>query len=549
MVFGFFKKKKAVQDPVPVAPSVSTTQARPKPAVLIICDGWGVAPDSEGNAITRANTPVFDKLIHTYPTMTLRSSGEEVGLSWGEMGNSEVGHLAIGAGRVYYQSLPRINRAIEAGEFASNPAFLQAIEHVKKNKSRLHLVGMVSGGAVHSLDLHAHALLELAKNQGVSEVFVQAILDGRDTIYNAGIDFMSTLQAKMTELGVGKIASISGRYYAMDRDHRWDRTEKAFRAMVAGEGESAEDPIEAIKASYAKEVYDEEFVPTVILESGQPVGMVQDNDAIIIFNFRPDRARQIAKAFCLPEFDKFERAPIANLPVVTMTEYEEGLPVSVAFAPEKIGHCLAEILADAKLSQLHIAETEKYAHVTFFLNGTEEDPFPGEERVIIPSPRVSSYRDAPEMSASKIADRVVKEIGEGRFDFIVMNFANADMVAHTGDLAATVKAVESVDAALGRVVEATLAKGGVAFMTADHGNAEELLNLRTGDIDKEHATNPVPFIVIGSAYAGVDSPAGPIPDGDLSLMAPVGILGDVAPTILSVLGIPEPPEMTGQPLL
>lgn len=550
MVFGFFKKKapSAASETAPLqVPQAPVT--RPKPAVLVICDGWGVAPDSEGNAITRARTPNFDSYLRTYPAMTIRSSGSEVGLSWGEMGNSEVGHLAIGAGRVYYQTLPRIDRDIESGDFKQNTAFLQAIEHVKKNGSRLHLVGLVSGGAVHALDIHAHVLLELAKEQGLSEVYVQAVLDGRDTIYNAGIDFMTSLQQKMTELGVGKIASVSGRFFAMDRDNRWDRIEKAYNAMVLGQGEQAPDALEAIKASYAKEVYDEEFVPTVIVENGQPVGTVQDNDAVIIFNFRPDRAREITKAFVLPDFENFSRQKVQNLFSVTMTEYEGGLPVTVAYPPERIENCLAKVLSDAGLTQLHIAETEKYAHITFFLNGTIEDPFPGEERVIIPSPRVPSYDQEPEMSASKIADRVVKEIQADTFDFIVLNFANADMVAHTGNLEASIKAMEAVDTAFGRIVDATLAKNGIVFMTADHGNGEELVNLRTGDIDKEHATNPVPFLIIGNQYKGQPGVAGPVPDGDLSLMSPVGMLADVAPTILSTLGIPQPPEMTGQPLI
>jgi 2,3-bisphosphoglycerate-independent phosphoglycerate mutase len=348
---------------------------------------------------------------------------------------------------------------------------------------------------------------------------------------------------------VGKIASVSGRYFAMDRDNRWDRIEKAYNAMVLGQGEQAADALEAIKASYAKEVYDEEFVPTVIMENGAPVGTVQANDAVILFNFRPDRAREITKAFVLPDFENFSRQKVENLFPVTMTEYEGGLPVTVAYPPERIENCLAKVLSDAGLTQLHIAETEKYAHVTFFLNGTLEDPFPGEERVIIPSPRVPSYDQQPEMSAPKIADRVVKEIQAETFDFIVLNLANADMVAHTGNLEASIKAMEAVDTAFGRIVDATLAKNGVVFMTADHGNGEELVNLRTGDIDKEHATNPVPFLIIGNAYNGQSGVAGPVPDGDLSLMTPVGMLADVAPTILSVLGIPQPPDMTGQPLI
>ncbi|MBI4437582.1 2,3-bisphosphoglycerate-independent phosphoglycerate mutase [Candidatus Uhrbacteria bacterium] len=520
-----------------------------KPTLLVVLDGFGVAPDSDGNAITRAKTPTFDRLIRAYPTMTLRASGEEVGLSWGEMGNSEVGHLAIGAGRVYYQTLPRINRAIDAGTFLMNAAFLHAIEHAKAHKSRLHLVGLVSQGRVHSLDAHAHVLLALAKKKGVKDVFVQAILDGRDTLPSVAVDFIGTLQEKMKELGVGKIASLSGRFFAMDRDNRWDRIEKAYNAMVLGAGAQAENPLSAIKASYQKEVYDEEFEPTVIVEQGAPVGLIQENDAVIFFNYRPDRMRELTRAFSLPSFEAFARKRVENLFAVTMTEYEAGLPVEVAFPPEAIEQTLAEVISRAGLKQLHIAETEKYAHVTFFLNGTKEEPFPGETRIIIPSPQVASYDEAPEMSARAITERVIKEMRENSFDFIVINFANPDMVAHTGNMEASVKSVEVVDECLGRLVEETLARDGVLCLTADHGNAEEMKNLRTGEMDKEHATNPVPFVIVSQRLEGQPSVAGEVPEGDLSLLSPVGILADVAPTVLALMGITEPPEMTGQPLL
>lgn len=525
------------------------TDSLKQPTVLIVIDGFGVAPDGEGNAITRAQTPNYDRLVRTYPTMTLRASGEEVGLSWGEMGNSEVGHLAIGAGRVYYQMFPRINRAMEAGEFEGNEAFVSAFEHVKQHGSRLHLIGMVSQGRVHSMDAHCHALLQAAKKAGVKEVFVQAILDGRDTVYNVGIDFITTLQEKIKEIGVGKLASLCGRYDAMDRDNRWDRTQKAYNLMVKGEGATTQDPLEAIKASYQKEVYDEEFEPTVVVENGQPVGLVQENDAVIFFNFRPDRMRQLTKAFVLPDFDGFERMQVENLFPVTMAQYEKGLPVQIAFPPEVIDQTLAQILSERGLTQLHIAETEKYAHVTFFLNGTKEEPFPGEERVIIPSPKVAAYNEAPEMSARQITERIIKEMRENRFDFIVLNFANPDMVGHTGELEAGMKAVEVVDECLGKIVAETLVRDGHVFITADHGNAEEMKNLRTGEKYKEHATNPVPFLIIDNEHEGQPGLAGEVPEGDLSLMSPVGMLADVAPTILAVMGIEQPPEMTGQALV
>lgn len=523
--------------------------SRPKPCVLLILDGFGVAPDGDGNAITRANMPVFKDLVHRYPAMTLRSSGEEVGLSWGEMGNSEVGHLAIGAGRVYYQTFPRINRDIAAGAFFENPAFLKAIEHARKNNGTLHLIGMVSAGRVHSMDEHCHALLELAKRQKFSNVAVHAILDGRDTIYNAGIDFLTTLSEKMKTLGVGRIASMAGRYFAMDRDNRWDRTQQAYEAMVLGKGPTTEDPLAALKESYTREVYDEQFPPTVVTQGGKPVATIKDGDAAIFFNFRPDRTRQIAKAFVQPEFAGFKRELLKDFFVVTMAEYEAGLPVTVAYPPEVVEMCLAETISKAGLKQLHIAETEKYAHVTFFLNGTTEKPFKGEDRVIVPSPKVASYDQAPAMSANEVTDRVVKEIESNAYDFIAMNLANPDMVAHTGNLEASIKADEAVDVCLGRIVKATLEQGGVLFLTADHGNAEELKNLRTGDMDKEHSTNPVPFLIVGKTFEGKPAASGEVPNGDLSLVPPVGMLADVAPTILKVMNIDQPPQMTGQALV
>lgn len=521
---------------------------RPKPAVLVICDGLGVAPAGAGNAVAKAKTPNLDKYIATYPTMTVKSSGSEVGLSWGEMGNSEVGHLAIGAGRVYYQTLPRINNAIETKEFFINPVFKKASEHIHEKGSTLHLIGLISDGGVHSLDAHAHALLQFAKQEKIKKVKIHVILDGRDALYNSGIDFVQTLEEKIKEFKRGEIVSISGRYYAMDRDHRWDRTQKAYKAMVDGEGEFAKDAMDAIKTSYQKEVYDEEFIPLVIGKPGKPKGKIEDGDAVIFFNFRPDRMRQITKAFTLEEFDGFEREK-KDIFVASMTEYEKGLPLEVAFPPEFIDNCLAEVLSKNGLKQLHIAETEKYAHVTFFMNGRREDPFPGEERKIIPSPRVGSYDEKPEMSAPELTEEVLKSIEEDKFDAIIMNFANADMVGHTGKLEATIKGVEAVDKGLGKIVDAVLQKDGVVLVTADHGNAEEVLNVRTGEIDKEHATNPVPFIVIGKEYEGKSGPAGDPPNGDLSLMPPVGLLGDVAPTMLDILGIEKPEEMTGTNLL
>lgn len=518
--------------------------------MLMVLDGFGVAPDSEGNAVSRANMPFFDELIQRYPVITVRSSGETVGLMWGEMGNSEVGHLTIGAGRVYYQALPRVERAIADKSLFENEALLKAINQAKQTGGTLHIMGIMSSGKVHGYNTHCYALMELAKQHGLKDVAIHAFLDGRDTLYNSGMEFVSELQQKIEEMGIGRIASLSGRYYAMDRDNRWDRVEKAYNAVALGQSPSmAEDPVEAIKASYAKEVYDEEFIPTVITQGGKPSATVKPEDAVIFFNFRPDRAREITKAFTLPDFDKFERQYIDNLVFVTMMEYEQGLPVDVAYPPVTIKNCLAEVLSNAGLVQLHIAETEKYAHVTFFFNGTREDPYPNEDRAIIPSPKVPSYDQKPEMSAPELTDRVIKEIKTDNYDVIIMNFANPDMVGHTGNLEATIKAHEAIDASVKRIVEEVLSKDGVVLITADHGNAEEVQNLQTGDIDKEHSTNPVPFFVIGNQFEGQPGIAGDVPNGDLSLMPPVGMLADVAPTLLKIIGIPQPDEMTGTPLI
>jgi 2,3-bisphosphoglycerate-independent phosphoglycerate mutase len=514
----------------------------------MILDGWGVAPAGPGNPLEAAATPVLDELMRTYPTATVRASGEAVGLYWGEMGNSEVGHLTIGAGKIFYQSYPRIEIAIQSGEFFTNAAFLEAAAHAKKNGSTFHIMGLLSPGHVHCSDDHMHALLQFAHQQGLTDVAIHVILDGRDSIYNTGIEFVRELQARIAEVGIGRIASLSGRFYAMDRDNRWDRTELCFRAMT-GSGPASEDPVTAIEASYAAKVYDEEFVPVSITAGGKPVGPIKDGDAVVLANFRPDRSRQLAQAFIIPSFSKFVRPEMPQLLFVTMTEFEKGTPAKAAFPPEIVTTCLAKVISDAGLKQLHIAETEKYAHVTFFLNGMREEEFPGEERVIIPSPRVSSYDQAPEMSTPKIAERIAKEIEGGKYDVIMVNFANADMVGHTGAFEATKKGAEAIDAAIGQVVNAALAAGGAVVITADHGNGEEVLNLQTSEIDKEHSTNPVPLLVIGEQWRGQTAPSGEVIGGDLSLLPPVGMLADVAPTVLKIIGVPQPPEMTGSPLI
>ncbi len=523
--------------------------ARPKPVVLMVIDGWGVAPAASGNAIAEAKKSVFDRLVMRYPAMTLSASSNEVGLNWGEMGNSEVGHLNIGAGRVYYQNLPRINNLIANGSFEANPVFNEAFDYVKKNKSRLHFIGLVSEGGVHSHEDHLFKLLEMAAKEGLKDIFVHAILDGRDALFNSGKDFIGKTEAVLKRLRVGRIATLSGRYYAMDRDNRWDRIEKAYRAICEGIGEEAGNALDAIEAGYAKKMYDEEFMPTVIKENGRPLAVVGPKDAIIFFNFREDRARELTKAFVLPDFDKFARVYQPEIFFVTLTEYEKGLPVHEALTPDLITECLAKVVSDAGLKQLHIAETEKYAHVTFFMNGQREEAFPLEDRLLVPSPRVPSYDKKPEMSEGEVTDKTVAAIQDNTYDLIIMNYAAPDMVAHTGDLGATIRACEFTDTCIGRVVEAALARGGVVCITADHGNAEEMKNLQTGGMDKAHSTNPVPFIIVGKQFEGMNMG---LPEGvgaDLTVVPPVGVLGDVAPTVLKIMGLPQPDEMAGRALI
>ncbi|MFH1789988.1 MAG: 2,3-bisphosphoglycerate-independent phosphoglycerate mutase [bacterium] len=522
-----------------------------KPVVLVIMDGWGVSQPSEGNAVYQAKTPNFDKYLRDYPAMTIHASGNEVGLLFGEMGNSEVGHLNIGAGRVYYQTCPRINKEISEESFFTNRALLGAIEHIKKNKSSLHLLGLVSSGNVHSSNEHLYSLFELCARHKINKrVYIHAILDGRDCVYNSGLEFITELKQKMKELKVGKIVSICGRYYAMDRDNRWDRVQKAYMAMAVGRAErSAEDPLKIIEQSYQQNNFDEEFIPTTITSNGEPISIIKDHDAAIFFNFRPDRARELTKAFILPGFDHFPAKKMNNLFFVTMTEYEKQLPVEVAYLPVVVHNSLAETISRANKKQFHIAETEKYAHVTFFLNGTIEDPFVGEDRKIIPSPRVSTYDQQPEMSAYEVTKELNSAINSEKYDFLIVNFANPDMVGHTGSLEATIKAVETVDKCLGSVVSNTLAHDGIVVATADHGNSESMVNLQTGDMDKEHTNNPVPLLVVGKNFIGTAGPAGDPPEGDLSLMQPVGVLADIAPTVLKLMGIDQPDEMTGQPLI
>jgi len=530
-----------------------TQPKRPKPVVLVVLDGWGITQPYSGNAISQANTPTMNELIAKYPSMTLRASGEAVGLPWGEAGNSEVGHLNLGMGRTLYQDLPRINKAISDNSFYKNDVLISALEHVKKpcrGGAKLHLLGLVSNGCVHASIEHLQALLVLAKEHKVDQVYIHAILDGRDTPYNSGLNFIKDIERSIAEYGVGKIATISGRFYAMDRNNHWDRIKKAYLAMVEGRGNCSEDPAQAIEESYSKKIYDEEFVPTVITKNSKPIAKIEDGDAVIFFNYRADRARQITKAFVLPGFIKFERSKyLTDLLFVCFTEYEKNLPVKVAFPQEEITDTLGEVIAAAHLKQLRIAETEKYAHVTYFFNGGREKKSEGEDHILVPSPQVASYDLKPEMSAALVTDKLIKAISEEKYDFILVNFANADMVGHTGNIQAAVKAIESVDRCLNKIVKTVLNKDGVILITADHGNAEVMFNMQTGMIDKEHTANPVPFIIVGKQFEGRNIGSKDAPGGDLSLIQPQGILSDVAPTILKIMGLTKPKVMTGRSLV
>lgn len=521
---------------------------RPKPVVLAILDGWGIAPHSSGNAIFRAKTPYYDEFLKAYFTTTIQAAGEAVGLKWGEVGNSEVGHLNIGAGKVIFQPQPRIDKAIIEGGFFDNEVFLKLITAIKQNNKALHILGLVSDTGVHSTIEHLYALLELAKQQGVEKVFVHAILDGRDAPYSSGLRYIERLVAKINEIGVGTIASISGRFWTMDRNNNWDRTEKAYRAIADGVADQFfTDPVTAVRASYQNNIFDEQFTPSVAIgPDKKPVGEVESGDGIIFFNFRADRARQITRAFVEKPFEHFDTNRLDAIQMVTLTEYQSGLPVEVAFPTAHVEYPLARVISDAGLTQLHVAETEKYAHVTYFLNGGREEPFPGEARALVPSPPVTSYEEKPEMSALEIREKVVQAVESKQFDFIVINFANADMVGHTGNMEATRQAVEIIDLCLGTISKSVLEKDGVLLITADHGNAERMMDQNTGDIDKEHTSLSVPLVIIGSKFKR-SQPLSELPD--LSNAPAGGLLSDIAPTVLSILQLEQPSDMTGRSVL
>ena len=504
-----------------------------RPIVLCIMDGYGISESINGNAVRLANTPNLDDLMAMYPNTTISASGMPVGLPDGQMGNSEVGHLNIGAGRTVYQSLTLINKALNEKTFFENEKFLKAIQHAKDNGSKLHIWGLLSNGGVHSSNEHIFGLLELAKQQGLDKVYVHAFLDGRDVAPDSGVDFVKELQEKIEEIGVGQIASISGRYYAMDRDKRFDRVKLAYDAIVCQEGESFECPVQYVKDSYAKDVLDEFVIPGY---NKNVEGTIDDGDSVIFFNFRPDRAREISRAIVDTEFTGFERADIKTF-FVCLTEYDVTLPnVKIAFGPQSLSNTLGEYLSKLGKTQLRAAETEKYAHVTFFFNGGVEEPNKGEDRELIPSPKVATYDLQPEMSAPELLAKVMEKIEEDKYDFIVVNFANPDMVGHSGVMEAAVKAVETVDNCVGKLVDKIVEIGGSAIITADHGNAELMVDPETEKVITSHSVNPVPFIVAGKDFLGKEL----LTDGRLS---------DIAPTVLDIMGLEKPEEMTGHSLI
>ncbi|MGN0180030.1 MAG: 2,3-bisphosphoglycerate-independent phosphoglycerate mutase [Monoglobaceae bacterium] len=504
-----------------------------KPYALIIMDGFGINERHEGNAIYAANTPNLDKYLKECPNSIVHASGMDVGLPEGQMGNSEVGHTNIGAGRIVYQELTRITKSINDGDFFENPALCAAMENCKKNGTALHLMGLLSSGGVHSHNTHLYGLLEMAKRNGISKVYVHAFLDGRDVPPSSAADFAEELVAKIREIGVGDIATVMGRYYAMDRDNRWERVEKAYRAMVLGEGNKCGSAVTAIKSSYNDDVTDEFVVPTVIERDGAPVGTIGENDSVVFFNFRPDRAREITRTIVDPEFSGFERNFFKTF-FVCMTQYDASMPnVEVAFKPETLINTFGEYVSKKGMTQLRIAETEKYAHVTFFFNGGVEEVYEGEDRVLVNSPKVATYDLQPEMSAPEVCEKVVERIKSGEYDLIVLNYANCDMVGHTGVFDAAVKAVETVDTCVGKTVDAILEMGGVALITADHGNADQMVDYDTRSPFTAHTTNVVPLVLVGA--------------NDKKLKN--GRLADLAPTMLDLMGLDKPEEMTGESLL
>ncbi len=508
---------------------------RPKPVVLIIMDGYGLREDPKANAIKQANTPNIDRLWNQYPHTEVAASGLAVGLPEGQMGNSEVGHLNIGAGRIVYQDLTRVSKSIKEGSFFNNDVFLNTIKYTKEENKKLHLYGLLSDGGVHSHINHLFALLELAKNEKINQVYIHVFLDGRDVAPDSSVNYIKRLQAKIDEIGVGEIATVQGRYYAMDRDKRWERTEKAYRAMVYGEGPHYDDPIKAIRDSYEKSIYDEFVMPTVIVkENGQPITTINSGDAIIFFNFRPDRAIQISQVFTNKDFRGFDRGEDypKDLYYVCLTQFSESIDGFVAYKPTNLDNTIGEVFTQQGLKQLRIAETEKYPHVTYFFSGGREDEFDGETRLLIPSPKVATYDLKPEMSAYEVTDALLEELEKDIHDVVILNYANCDMVGHSGKLEETIKAVEAVDDNVGKIIAEVNSRNGITIVTADHGNAD-LMSDDNGRPITSHSTSPVPCIITKQGLELCND----------------GILADIAPTMLQLLGIQKPNEMTGKSLI
>ncbi len=515
---------------------------RPKPITLIVLDGWGIGEKNKGNAIANAQLPTINKLNQYYPHIALQASGISVGLPWGEPGNSEVGHMTMGTGTVIYQNMPRITMAIQNGKFYQNPIFLQAIENARSQKKAVHLMGLVGKGKIHSSIDHLYALLELMHQQKIERVFIHAFTDGRDSSPTSGVEIIKEIEQKIKQYKVGKIASLSGRYFAMDRNNNWDRIKKAYDAMTRGIGNKTENPQKYIQESYKKEIFDEYLEPAVVCQDDIPIGQIKDGDSVIFFNYREDRARQITKTFTIPSFSKFSVVTMPKLFFVTMTQYEKNLPVEIAYPPEKVENCLSKVLSEHKLKQLRIAETEKFAHVTYFFNGGIEEPFIGEDRLIVPSKDVTTFDKYPEMSAPEITEKVLENIAKDQYDFILINFANSDIVGHTGNEKAAIKAIQTVDNCLEKIIKAVLLAEGCLLITADHGNVEKMIDPHTGEKDTEHTNNPVPLW-----YVTPTNHHSKLIEKKLPSVA--GLLSDIAPTILAIMQIEKPEDMSGESLL
>jgi 2,3-bisphosphoglycerate-independent phosphoglycerate mutase len=514
-----------------------------RPIVLVILDGWGIGGKKKGNALLNAQLPIFEKLNNFYPCIALQASGISVGLFWGESGNSEVGHKTLGAGKIIYQDLARITMDIQSGTFFKNATLLRAISYAKKNNSALHLMGLLSSGCIHSYTDHLYALLEMAKNEKMEKVFIHVFTDGRDSAPNSAVKSVQKLQERIKQLGVGKIVSLVGRNFSMDRNNNWDRIKKAYDLLTKGAGEKIKDPLAYLQSSYAKDIFDEYLEPAIVVEEDGAMHTIQNNDSVIFFNIREDRARELTKAFVLPSFDKFPKEYLKDLNFTTLIKYEDDLPANVAYEVEDVKNPLGKVLSQNNLRQLRIAETEKFAHVTYFFNGGNEEAFPKEDRVIVSSSKVSHFEEVPEMKAQELTEKTIEAINKETYDFILINYANTDIIGHTGNEEATIKAAETVDKFLGKLITAVLLKKGCLLITADHGNAEEMLDNFTGEKKTEHTANPVPLWLVTPENHQKRTPS----ENEGAKIS--GLLSDVAPTILDLFQIDKPEDMSGESLL